>query len=154
MDNVTLTALIPVLQTAIGPVILISGIGLLLLSMTNRLGRAIDRARDLATDLPTANEKTQSILKGQIRILWRRAQLIRIEIMIVTSSALFAATLVLEIFFAALFNWAAQWLIGTTFCLCILSLIAGLVLFIYDINWSLGALKIELKVDEKNSIKK
>ncbi|WP_345111750.1 DUF2721 domain-containing protein [Candidatus Villigracilis vicinus] len=39
--------LIPVLQTAIGPVILISGVGLLLLSMTNRLSRVIDRARNL-----------------------------------------------------------------------------------------------------------
>jgi hypothetical protein len=34
-----------VLQTAIGPVILISGVGLLLFSMTNRSGRVIDRAR-------------------------------------------------------------------------------------------------------------
>ena len=37
-----LTDLVPILQMAIGPVILISGVGLLLLSMTNRLGRAID----------------------------------------------------------------------------------------------------------------
>lgn len=34
--------LIPTLQTAIGPVILISGVALLLLTVTNRLGRAID----------------------------------------------------------------------------------------------------------------
>jgi hypothetical protein len=34
----TLAELIPILQIAIGPVILISGVGLLLLSMTNRLG--------------------------------------------------------------------------------------------------------------------
>jgi hypothetical protein len=33
-----------VLQAAIGPVILLSGVGLLL-TMTNRLGRAIDRVR-------------------------------------------------------------------------------------------------------------
>jgi hypothetical protein len=36
--------LIPVLQVAIGPVILISGVGLLLLTLTNRFGRAVDRA--------------------------------------------------------------------------------------------------------------
>jgi len=39
MTPPTLTQLIPVLQVAIGPVILISGVGLLLLSMTNRYGR-------------------------------------------------------------------------------------------------------------------
>ena len=37
--------IIPELQDAIGPVILISGVGLLLLTKTNRLGRAIDRAQ-------------------------------------------------------------------------------------------------------------
>ena len=47
MPFLTLTELIPILQIAVGPVILISGVGLLLLSMTNRLGRAIDRARIL-----------------------------------------------------------------------------------------------------------
>lgn len=36
--DITVSELIPVLQTAIGPVVLISGIGLLVLSMTNRLG--------------------------------------------------------------------------------------------------------------------
>ena len=43
MSLPTVAQLIPVLQTAIGPMILISGVGLLLLSMTNRLGRVIDR---------------------------------------------------------------------------------------------------------------
>ena len=35
----SLNQMFPVLQVAIGPVILISGVGLLLLTMTNRLGR-------------------------------------------------------------------------------------------------------------------
>jgi hypothetical protein len=45
MPLTSLEQIIPELQDAIGPVILISGVGLLLLTMTNRLGRAIDRAR-------------------------------------------------------------------------------------------------------------
>ena len=45
MTTSTVHDIVPVLQIAIGPVILISGVGLLLLTMTNRLGRAIDRAR-------------------------------------------------------------------------------------------------------------
>ena len=42
---------IPVLQVAIGPVILISGIGLLLLTLTNRYGWTIDRSRQLVREL-------------------------------------------------------------------------------------------------------
>ena len=41
-DKMTTIAIVPILQTAIGPVILISGVGLLLLTMTNRLARTID----------------------------------------------------------------------------------------------------------------
>ncbi len=51
----TLNEIIPVLQTAIGPVILISGVGMLLLVMTGRFGRMIDRARVLAKELDTAS---------------------------------------------------------------------------------------------------
>ena len=45
MINPRLAELVPVLQVAIGPVILISRIGLLLLSMTNRYGRIVERSR-------------------------------------------------------------------------------------------------------------
>ena len=41
------------LQMAISPVIMISAYGMLLLSMTNRLGRAIDRARLLSGEPAT-----------------------------------------------------------------------------------------------------
>jgi hypothetical protein len=47
---------IPLLQIAIGPVILISGVGLLLLSMTNRFGRIIDRSRILAQELSALSD--------------------------------------------------------------------------------------------------
>ena len=43
----SLEQIIPILQLAIGPVIVISGVGLVLLSMTNRFGRVIDRSRSL-----------------------------------------------------------------------------------------------------------
>jgi hypothetical protein len=39
------TSVVQILTASIAPVIVISGIGLLLLSITNRYGRAIDRAR-------------------------------------------------------------------------------------------------------------
>ena len=49
--------LIPLLPTAIGPVILISGVGLLLLSMTNRFGRIIDRSRILAHEMRSGSAR-------------------------------------------------------------------------------------------------
>ncbi len=70
----TLAEFTDVLQVAVSPVILISGVGLLLLSMTNRLGRVIDRARSIA-DRRRREDATehQHRLEMQLPILWRCA---------------------------------------------------------------------------------
>jgi hypothetical protein len=141
-----LADLIPVLQIAIGPVILISGIGLLLLTMTNRLGRAIDRAREIQSDLASLGAEMRAAHEAQLRILWRRARLIRAAIIYASIAALSAALLIILLFFAALLEIQAAWLVAALFIVCMLSLILSLVVFIYDINQSLSALKLELEV--------
>ncbi len=147
MPGQSVAELIPVLQTAIGPVILISGVGLLLLTMTNRLGRAIDRARILAAELPTAGDASRRVVERQLRILWGRARLIRVAIILVSTSALAAALLIIVIFLTALWQLEIAWLISALFVVCMACLIASLMLFIHDINQSLAALKLELEME-------
>jgi hypothetical protein len=147
MQGQSVAELIPVLQTAIGPVILISGVGLLLLTMTNRLGRAIDRARILAAELPTVSDASRRVIEGQLRILWSRARLIRVAIILVSMSALAAAILIIVIFLTALWQLEIGWLISALFVVCMACLIASLMLFIHDINQSLAALKLELEME-------
>lgn len=144
---ISVAELIPVLQMAIGPVILISGVGLLLLTMTNRLGRTIDRARMLAAGLPRAGDTSRVATEGQLRILWKRAHLVRTAIVLVSVSALAAAVLIGVLFCTALWQLETAWLIGTLFLACMACLIGSLIVFIHDINQSLAALKLELKVD-------
>ncbi|MHB8772328.1 MAG: DUF2721 domain-containing protein [Syntrophales bacterium] len=139
--------MIPVLQTAIGPMILISGLGLILLTTTNRLGRTIDRVRILVAILPDAGEEKRGRLWAQLEILWRRARLIRMAILLASMSALAAAILIIVIFLTALWMLEAAWLIGTLFICSLLSLIGALIFVILDINQSLAALKLELAVD-------
>ncbi len=145
----TLSQLIPLLQIATAPVILISGVGLILLSMTNRLGRAIDRSRILSTELAAAQGEERIVIEQQIGILWKRARLIRSGIIFVSMSALNAAILVIVIFFTTLFKFEMAWLIILLFTLCMASLIASLVFLIRDINLSLSALRLELKIDKQ-----
>jgi uncharacterized membrane protein SirB2 len=145
MQTISVTELIPVLQTAIGPVILISGIGLLLLTMTNRLGRAIDRARILDEQFPQIAEAERSRKTAQLTILWRRARIIRFAITLASTSALCAALLIVVLFLTALFQFETAWLISTLFILCILTLVGSLLFFIHDVNRSLSALKLELE---------
>src|SRR5512142_564337 len=101
---VELRELIPMLQAAIGPVILISGIGLLLLSMTNRFARVTDRSRALAEALRQAKPEDRERISGQIQIFSQRGKLIRSAISLAVLSLLLAALLIIAIFLAALFG--------------------------------------------------
>jgi hypothetical protein len=142
--------LIPALETAIGPVILISGVGLLLLTMTNRLGRIIDRSRALSYDLSKLSAERRERVNKELEILWSRAQLIRIAIILASLSSLFAAVLVILLFLIPLFHLDMPLLITALFIICMASLIASLIVFILDVNHTLSALKIELEGQEKS----
>jgi ABC-type multidrug transport system fused ATPase/permease subunit len=144
MDPTTLEQIIPELRDAIGPVILISGVGLLLLTMTNRLGRAIDRARQLKAELPKRTEEEREQVQAQVAIIYQRAKLIRMSITLSALSALLAAALVVTLFLTALLQWQNGWPISLIFIGCMGSLIVSLITFIFDINLSLRALKLEL----------
>lgn len=137
--------LIPILQISVGPVILISGVGLLLLSMTNRFGRIIDRSRQLAEVRRNHEGDHRIAVEKQISILMKRARVIRRAIVLATLSVLFAAVLVMTLFLAHVFRWADSGTAVMAFFLCCLgSLILSLLSFLRDINLSLAALKLEL----------
>ena len=125
------------LQLAVSPVILISAYGLLLLSMTNRLGRAIDRARSLAREGSHARQE-------QIAIIERRARWIRAAI-VFTSLALLAAALLVLVLFASIYiPFNISPVVAVLFIGSVLSLVIGLTYFIIDIFASLHAMQAEL----------
>src|SRR5208283_2879706 len=141
MPLTSLEKIIPMLQVAIGPVILISGVGLLLLTMTNRLGRAIDRARLLKAELSRRTDEERAQALAQVVILYRRARVVRLSIILATVSALLPSALIITLFVTALLHWEQGFFIGLIFIACMTALFASLVAFICDINLSLHALK-------------
>ena len=145
MPTTLLNEIVPVLQVAIGPVILISGVGLLLLTMTNRLGRAIDRARLLKAELAKRTDTEREQLLAQVNIIYRRARLIRLSITLAALSVLLVSALIITLFVTVLLHLELGFLVASIFIACMVSLFASLVAFIRDINLSLHALKLELK---------
>jgi len=141
-----LNELVPVLQVAISPVILISGVGLLLLSLSNRFGRAVDRSRQLAREMRQLPPADRPRLSEQVRILYRRAALIQLAITMAAISVLLAAVLIISLFLIALMGWKSGVLpLSALFIGCMLSLILSLLAFLREIHWSLTALKLELE---------
>lgn len=132
--------LIPILQLSIGPVILISGVGLLLLTLTNRFGRLLDRSRALHQ----SGGREPAHLR-QIEILQRRAGILRLSILFAAVTVLLVALIILLLFVAALAQWEAGWLLITLFSASQLSLVGAMVTFIHDTNLSLRAIRLELE---------
>jgi len=146
-----LSDLIPTLQLAIGPVILISGVGLILLSMTNRFGRVIDQSRRLTYDLRDTSGAEKERILEQLRILSTRARLVRAGIAFGAFSVLVTAVLIISLFVGALLQLSIAPVIVGLFVLCMVSLILCLLLFIFDINLSLKALWLEIPPEGQKS---
>ena len=138
--------LIRILTASIAPVIVISGVGLLLLSMTNRYSRVIERARDFIEDLDAAEDDTRrKLLVEQIRIIYRRARILRLAIILSSTSIFFVALTVLALFAGQVMGVKADYVSVPCFGLCLLSLLASLYFFIKDVTISLTALELEIE---------
>lgn len=143
--NTSLRELIPILQLSIGPVILISGVGLLLLTLTNRFGRLVDRSRTLMHELahaPAGEEAGK--LRAQIDILYRRSTILRVSITLGAVTVLMDGILMLALFLSALLNWESAGAIVAIFCVAIVALIGSMIAFLRDMNLALMAVQLEI----------
>ena len=145
MTPPSIAQLIRILSASIAPVIVISGVGLLLLSMTNRHSRVIDRARELIQDL----EKTESAdrrksLLEQVRITYRRGRILRTAIILSSLSILFVAVTILALFTGQVIGVTTDYVSVPCFGVALLALVGSLYFFIQDVTISLKALELEV----------
>lgn len=144
--------LIRILAASIAPVIVISGVGLLLLSMTNRYSRVIDRARELIKDLDaTQEEPRRKLLVEQVQIIYRRARILRLAIIFSSVSVLFVAVTVLSLFAGQVVGVKIDYVSVPCFGLSLLALLGSLYFFIRDVSLSLTALELEVASYTGNS---
>ncbi len=134
-----------ILQSSITPVALISGVGLLVLSMTNRFARTTDRARALAKEIKIATGEDAQNLAIQIDILYRRSKILLFSITFALASIFFVSLLIITLFLTYLLTINLDSFAISLFIMSIISLIISLVLFIQDMTLSLRALKEELR---------
>lgn len=150
MNTISLSALVPILQLSISPVILISGVGLLLLTLTNRFGRMLDRSRFIKGEMSRPLEApVVAKLQAQIDILHRRATILRVSISLAAVTVLLAAVLILVLFLAALLKLELGLLIVIVFAAGQVSLIGAMIAFLREMNLSLAAVRLELERDQQ-----
>ena len=140
--------LIQILQVSIGPCVLISGGGLLLLSMSNRLSRPIDRIRLLCEHIKANPTVDQQALHEQIRILYKRCRLLRSAIVNIIACVGLVSLIILLLFLVALFEWPLLPIITGLFILSLVCLTISLIYFFLDVWLALESLKIEINDTE------
>ena len=127
------------------PVVLISASGLLLLSITNRLGRTVDRSRSLASESESSSSAQKNVLKSQLTILLRRSELLRTSVTFVAANILFASVMIVGLFFLTFMDWHIQGPIMFCFFMSVICLIAATVFFLFDISLALKAVRLDVE---------
>jgi hypothetical protein len=131
-----------VIQLAVAPVFLLSGVGIILTALTNRLARVVDRARRLedAADQCAASERDR--IHEQLRVMARRARLMNRAITLSTISALLVALVVVTLFLGAFLDFNASLPVAAMFILAMLALIGALVYFLREVFLAISTLRI------------
>ncbi len=133
------------IQAATAPVVLISGIGLLLLTLTGRLGRIVDRTRTLARERRTASDVDRASLDAQLTVLGHRARLVRRAILLSAAAVVCLAILIAVLFVGLLFDADITVVAAVLFVASILFLVAGLLAFVRELFHALTALELSLR---------
>ena len=131
-----------VIQLAVAPVFLLSGIGIILTVLTNRLARVIDRARRLEEAARSASGEALEEQRGELLVMAQRARLMNRAITLSTGSALLVAVVVVLLFLSALLDFNATLPVAGLFILAMLCLIGALLLFLREVFLAIKALKI------------
>jgi hypothetical protein len=129
------------IQSAVAPVFLLSGVGVTLGVLTNRLARIVDRARALDAQLAQGGADADDIPR-RLRHLAKRARYINVAITLATVAALLVALTVVLLFADAVIALDMQAGIGTVFVAAMLSLTAALLAFLVEVRIATATLRI------------
>ena len=139
-----------VIQAAIAPVVLISGVGLLLLTLSNRLGRIVDRTRIVAAERNLVAAEHRDALELQLRILGHRARLIRLALALSASSVAVCGLLITLLFLGLLLEWNVTVTCAVLFVTALLCLVFAMFVFVRELFHSLTAL--DLSINEPHQL--
>ena len=129
-----------IIQLAVAPVFLLSGVGVTLGLFANRLARIVDRARLLESQL-THDHGNQELRQG-LRVLARRARYINTAITLGTISGVLVALTVVLLFTGALTGGHLGTAIAVVFVLAMLTLTAALLVFLVEVRFATATLRI------------
>jgi hypothetical protein len=136
------------IQTAIAPVFLLTGIAGMLNVLTGRLSRIVDRVRALEALHPRSTGPEHDRHVWELRILDKRISVINNALALCVMSAVAICMVVAGLFVAELTDLHIGRFVAIAFIFSMTALVAGLVLFLIEVRYSLRAIHVRSELLE------
>lgn len=132
--------IVHLIQSAVAPVFLLSGVGVTLGVLTNRLARIVDRARLLELRVDEEQARAESTA-ASLRVLARRAHYINTAIGLCTVSALFVSLVVMSLFASAFISLNLSGAIAILFVAAMICLTGAFGAFLIEVRIATRSLR-------------
>ncbi len=169
MADTTGLDLARVIQFSVAPIVLVSGVGLILLVLTNRLGRIVDRARVVQRALAdrraapgaatpdahrpeaesapaSGDEPAPAEAAAELRVLGRRSRLILVAIACSVGCVLGVALLIIVLFLGSLAGHVLAGFASALFAAAVAAMTVGMVAFLAEILLTVRTLRLDAEV--------
>ena len=132
------------IQLAITPVFLLTAIGTMLSVLTSRLGRVVDRARQLEDELqtPSDNPDRLTTARSDLAVLDRRMAAVNTAIALCTTAAFLVCIVIAILFISELTSFAATKTVTGLFLAAITLLAIGLLFFLREVRIALTSVRV------------
>ena len=141
-ENTPVTGIAHVIQLAVAPVFLLTGIGAILAVMTGRLARIVDRSRALQS-IPAVATIDKQAVEAEMTTLSRRAAVVSRAISLCTLSALLVSAVIGVLFLGAFADFDTSILVGMLFISAMLAMVVALLYFLREVRIATASLCID-----------
>lgn len=139
-----------VISISVAPVFLLAGISGLLMVLTNRLGRTIDRSRSLQATLTDQTQPQYKVaIEREMSSLLIRSRFINLAINLATVSALMVCLVIITLFVGSLSTYNVALAVASIFIFCMTLLSASLSCFLVEIFIATRTLRSTLTSTEQ-----
>jgi hypothetical protein len=132
-----------VIQVAVAPVFLLSGIGGVLSVFVARVGRIVDRSRMLDERMETAIDGDKARIRLELVTLSRRSRLIDRAVALATAAGIFVCLVIVTLFVDYLFGLDASVPVAMFFLLAMFCFIAAFGNFLREVLLATAPLRHE-----------
>ena len=122
-----------VIQLAVAPVFMLTAVGTIIAALNMRLGRAVDRRRDLEERLHVMSAEEIPSARDELDTIARRIRFVYLSILFAVISGLFVCLLIAGAFVGAFVKTDISTTLSGLFVLAVLALIVSLLLFLREI---------------------